>query len=145
MTDMIRKHIYAQKAKLVRGSCSAQVQMETACKEEAYDDVLAYIDKLEKKGPTARERYDVILDAAQRAVGVKLTEERTQENTDIRMLVVKQMRSERYSTSVIGMLLQRDHSTISYLNKCMNEMLSMPGAFSRFMHKYYRFKDLLGQ
>ena len=144
MVDKIRKHIYAQKAKLIRGACAAQVAMETACKEEAYDEILAYIDKLEKReGPSAMERYDVILWEAEKAVGAQLTAERTMENTDIRMLVVKQMRDEGYSNAVIGVLIHRDHSTVSYLYKCVNEMLAMPGAFSKFMHVYNRFKEYL--
>jgi hypothetical protein len=146
MVDKIRKHIYAQKAKLIRGACAAQVAMETACKEEAYDEILAYIDKLEKReGPNAMERYDVILWAAQKAVGAQLTAERTMENTDIRMLVVKQMRDEGYSNAVIGVLIRRDHSTVSYLFKCVNEMLAMREAFSKFMHVYDRFKEYLEQ
>ena len=145
MVDKIRKHIYYLRSQLIRGACSSQVAMETACKDEAYNEILAYIDKLEKReGPNAMERYDVILWAAQKAVGAYLTPERTMENTDIRMLVVKQMRDEGYSNAVIGVLIRRDHSTVSYLFKCVNEMLAMRGAFSKFMHVYDRFKEILG-
>ena len=144
MVDKIRRHIYYLKSHLIRGACSAQIEMETACKDEAYNEILAYIDKMQKRElPHAMERYDVILDAAQLAVGACLTTERTMENTDIRMLAVKQMREEGYSNTVIGVLIHRDHSTVSYLYKCINEMLSMPKAFTKFMHVYNRFKEYM--
>ena len=134
MTDKIRQHINARKARLAPDD----VRME------AYDDVLAYIDKLEKReGPNARERYETVLDAAQRAVGITLSAGRSQEDVDIRLLVIKQMRDEGYSNSVVGLLLHRDHSTVSYNYKVVNEMMSMPGAFSKFMHVYKRFKEEL--
>jgi len=144
MVDKIRKHIYYLRSQLIRGACSSQVAMETACKDEAYNEILAYIDKMQKRElPHAMERYDVILWAAQKAVGVQLTTQRTMENTDIRMLAVKQMREEGYSNTVIGVLIHRDHSTVSYLYKCVNEMLAMPKAFTKFMHVYNRFKEYL--
>ena len=34
------------KSQLVRGACASQIVMETACKEEAYNEVLAFIDSL---------------------------------------------------------------------------------------------------
>ena len=134
MTDKIRQHINARKARLAPDD----VRME------AYDDVLAYIDKLEKReGPNARERYETVLEAAQRAVGITLSAGRSQEDVDIRLLVIKQMRDEGYSNSVVGLLLHRDHSTVSYNYKVVNEMLAMPSAFPKFMRVYKFFKGAL--
>jgi hypothetical protein len=48
MTDkeQIRAEIERLKSKLVRGACAAGIAMETNCKEEAYNEVLAFIDSL---------------------------------------------------------------------------------------------------
>ena len=37
------------KGQLLRGACSSQISMETYCKEEAYDEVLSFLDTLEVK------------------------------------------------------------------------------------------------
>jgi len=49
MIDEIRKEILRLKGRLVRGACAAQVQMETACKDEAYDEMLTILDTIEEK------------------------------------------------------------------------------------------------
>jgi hypothetical protein len=141
---LIREEIERLKGELVRGACSAQVAMETACKEQAYNAVLAFIDTMDADAkPTPVERYDVIMYFAQMANGVQLTNERTQKNTDIRMMVAYRMHQEGYSYSEIGKLMSRDHSTVAYWNRCMREMLSLPGAFKNFMGRYEHFNRLL--
>ena len=45
--DLIRKGIEGLKGQLVRGACAAQVQMETDCKEEAYNELLSILDDIE--------------------------------------------------------------------------------------------------
>lgn len=50
MTDKvqkIRKGIEKLKSQLLRGACSSQVAMETRCKEDAYNDVLALLDTMQ--------------------------------------------------------------------------------------------------
>ena len=49
--DQIKSHIHDLEEKLIKGACSAQVSMESACKAEAYNEVLAFIDSLEKEQP----------------------------------------------------------------------------------------------
>lgn len=44
----IRTGIEELKSRLIRGACASQIAMETRCKEEAYDEVLAILDSLEK-------------------------------------------------------------------------------------------------
>lgn len=109
-------------------------------------DILVYIDILERaERISVAERFGTVLEAAEKAVGTRLTERRTMESNDIRMLVVKQMRDEGYSNASIGRLIHRDHSTVSYLYRCVNEMLALSVAFSKFMHIYDQFKKNLGQ
>ena len=37
------------KSLLIRGACSSQIAMETACKEEAYNEVLDILNSINKK------------------------------------------------------------------------------------------------
>lgn len=42
----IRQEIERLKRQLIRGACAAQIEMETNCKDEAYNEVLSFIDSL---------------------------------------------------------------------------------------------------
>ena len=45
----IRNEIERLKGQLIRGACAAQIEMETNCKEEAYDEVLSFLSTIESK------------------------------------------------------------------------------------------------
>ena len=45
----IRKGIEKLKSQLIRGACSSQIAMETRCKEEAYNEVLAILDTVQEE------------------------------------------------------------------------------------------------
>lgn len=52
MTDKvqkIREEVVKLKSQLIKGACSSQVAMETRCKEDAYDEVLSFIDSLQEE------------------------------------------------------------------------------------------------
>lgn len=52
MTDKvqkIREKVEKLKSQLIRGACSSQIAMETRCKEEAYDEVLAILDSMQEE------------------------------------------------------------------------------------------------
>ena len=52
MTDKvqkIREGVEKLKSQLLRGACSSQIAMETMCKEEAYNEVLALLDSLQEE------------------------------------------------------------------------------------------------
>lgn len=52
MTDKvekIREEVEKLKSNLIYGACSSQIAMETRCKEEAYNDVLAIFDTMQKE------------------------------------------------------------------------------------------------
>ena len=52
MTDKvqkIREEVEKLKSQLLRGACSSQIAMETRCKEEAYNEVLAILDSLQEE------------------------------------------------------------------------------------------------
>ena len=44
--DKIKQEIQRLKSQLVRGASASQVVMETNCKDEAYDEVLSFINSL---------------------------------------------------------------------------------------------------
>lgn len=47
--DQIKAEIERLKKQLVRGACAAQIQMETSCKDEAYNEVLSFLDTLQEQ------------------------------------------------------------------------------------------------
>ena len=52
MTDKvqkIREGVKKLKSQLLRGACSSQIAMETMCKEEAYNEVLAILDSMQEE------------------------------------------------------------------------------------------------
>ena len=52
MTDKIQKireEVERLKSQLLRGACSSQIAMETRCKEEAYNEVLAILDTMQEE------------------------------------------------------------------------------------------------
>ena len=46
---LIKAEIERLKGKLIRGACAAQIEMETNCKDEAYNEVLAFLDTLSEE------------------------------------------------------------------------------------------------
>ena len=51
MTDKekFRKEVEKLKSNLIYGACSSQIAMETRCKEEAYNEVLAILDTMQEE------------------------------------------------------------------------------------------------
>ena len=45
----VRAEVEKLNAKLLRGACSSQIAMETRCKEEAYNEVLAILDSMQEE------------------------------------------------------------------------------------------------
>lgn len=93
--------------------------------------------------PYGPDRYHILLTLAQEALGYTLTETRTRQNTDIRMMVAKQMRNEGYSLEEIGSFMGRDHSTVSFYTRTMDDALSFPIAYGNLIEKYATFKNKL--
>ena len=53
----IRKEVEKLKSQLLRGACSSQIAMETRCKDEAYDEVLALLDSMQEE-PVSEDLED---------------------------------------------------------------------------------------
>lgn len=91
--------------------------------------------------PYGPDRYQVLLALAEEALGYTLTKTRSRQNTDLRMVVAKQMRTEGYSLEEIGAFMGRDHSTVSFYNKTMDDALAFPIAYGDLINKYATFKN----
>ena len=53
----IREEVARLKSQLLKGACSSQIAMETRCKEEAYDEVLAILDTMQKEPNEIIDKY----------------------------------------------------------------------------------------
>ena len=56
--DALARGIENLKSNLIYGACASQIAMETHCKEEAYNEVLSYLDTLETKENDLVEELD---------------------------------------------------------------------------------------
>lgn len=110
--------------------------------ESYYEEVLRRLRKKHKCLPPIGERYDIVLAAAQVAVGRQITAERSAENTLIRSLVAYRLHNDGYSYHEIGGYMRRDHSTVTHLYFKMRDMLSVPGAYKEEMRVYEKFESL---
>ena len=62
MTDKvqkIREEVEKLKSQLLRGACASQIAMETRCKEEAYNEVLAILDTMQEE-PVSEDFEDAL-------------------------------------------------------------------------------------
>lgn len=63
----IREAVEKLKSNLVYGACSSQVAMETLCKEEAYNEVLAILDTMQEE-PVSEELEKAAVEAFKQIV-----------------------------------------------------------------------------
>ena len=54
----IREEVVRLKSNLIHGACASQIAMETRCKEEAYDEVLAILDTMQEE-PVSEELEEI--------------------------------------------------------------------------------------
>lgn len=61
--ETIRAEIERLKGQLIRGACAAQIEMETNCKDEAYNEILSFLGTIQEQPvcedvEEAAERYE---------------------------------------------------------------------------------------
>ena len=56
--EQIKAEIERLKGQLIRGACAAQIEMETNCKEEAYDEILSFLSTLESEKPMNQKELE---------------------------------------------------------------------------------------
>ena len=133
MTDKvqkIREEVEKLKSQLLRGACSSQIAMETTCKEEAYNEVLAILDTM-KEEPVKRTPADI--EAAMQEVEEKskaFTEAHKKESADD---ILAQMRGEEpvsedlEEASKEWLIPQLDKSYTNYGEAKMMELTHFDG------------------
>ena len=57
--EQICAEIDRLKSQLIRGACAAQIEMETNCKDEAYNEVLAFLDTLPEQSVSDHHEIEV--------------------------------------------------------------------------------------
>ena len=62
----IRAEVEKLNAQLLRGACSSQIAMETMCKEEAYNEILAILDSMQEE-PVSEELEEACEQLAENA------------------------------------------------------------------------------
>ena len=95
----VRAEVEKLKSQLLRGACSSQVAMETRCKEEAYNEVLAILDSLQEESV---KRAHADIEAAMQEVEDKskaFTEAHKGESADD---ILAQMRGEESVSEELG-------------------------------------------
>lgn len=105
-----------------------------------YEGILEHLRQKNKCLPKCSERYEYILDRAEKSVGEKLSSQRTAGNTLIRSIVAYQMRKEGYTITDIGKQMNRDHSTVTHLVRKFNDMLSVPAAYESEIEMFRDFE-----
>lgn len=91
-----------------------------------------------------KERYGIILQAAQQAVGKRLAAGRRKEDVLIRVFVAHRLRQEGYSYEAIGEVMNRDHATIVHYERTkMGGMLSLPKMYREELKMYNKMNEIL--
>ena len=114
-----------------------------ATDEQFHKAVLASLRDKHRVLSPIEERFPVVLIAAEQATSRWLTASRERDNTIIRQFVAYRLHNEGYSYSEIGIVMNRDHSTITHLAHRMRDMLSLPGAYKREVQQFKRFEEIL--
>lgn len=93
--------------------------------------------------PKCNDRFEVVLNAAESAVGFKLTDVCSRSNTTVRTFVAYKLSKEGYKLSEIGRCMQRHHSTVIHMIGKMNDMFSLPKMYSKEIELYRKFEKKL--
>ena len=114
------------------------------CKDRRYIIGAAILDlDRDLVKPNGPDRYAILKDIAEKATGHTLTKARSRENTEIRMLIATEMRSEGFTLEEIGTWMGRDHSTVTYYTMMLEDAMAVPAAFSELLSKHDSFLKLL--
>ena len=97
-------------------------------------------DLLKPNGP---DRYAILLRLAEQATGHQLTASRTRENTEIRILIASEMRSEGFTLYEIGRYMGKDHSTVTHYTKMLEDAVQFPKMYADLIRKQESFKQQL--
>lgn len=99
-------------------------------------------DSVKPNGP---DRYAILKSIAEQATGHTLTGTRSRENTEIRMLIAAEMRSEGFTLEEIGTWMGKDHSTVMHYCVLLSDAQKLPKMFAALLSKQETFKRELSE
>ena len=98
-----------------------------------------------QKQYTLEQRYDILLQIAEKVWGYKLYWTRTREDTNIRMFIAYKMRLEGYTYSEVGKAMKRSHASIMNLVRRMNDVFDVPMSYANEKVKYDEFESAVNE
>lgn len=89
--------------------------------------------------PYGPDRYVILKSIAEKATGHTLTESRSRDNTEVRMLIASEMRSEGFTLEEIGTWMGKDHSTVMHYCVLLEDAHRYPKMYSELLSKQESF------
>ena len=97
----------------------------------------------EKQVVSAQDRYELVKSTVELVMDHKIESGRFHQDVLCRMYIAYILVQDGYKVETIGKLLGRHHSTIIYLKKMMQDMLSLPSIYQDEITKLNQIKALL--
>lgn len=85
--------------------------------------------------PNGPDRYAILKSIAEKATGHILTDSRSRENTEVRMLIASEMRSEEFTLEEIGLWMGKDHSTVMHYCVLLEDAKRYPKMYAELLTK----------
>lgn len=85
--------------------------------------------------PNGPDRYAILKSIAEKATGHILTDSRSRENTEVRMLIAAEMRSEEFTLEEIGLWMGKDHSTVMHYCVLLEDAKRYPKMYAELLTK----------
>lgn len=85
--------------------------------------------------PNGPDRYAILKSIAEKATGHILTDSRSRENTEVRMLIASEMRSEEFTLEEIGLWMGKDHSTVMHYCVLLEDAKRYPMMYAELLTK----------
>lgn len=85
--------------------------------------------------PNGPDRYAILKSIAEKATGHILTDSRSRENTEVRMLIASEMRSEEFTLEEIGLWMGKDHSTVMHYCVLLEDAKRFPKMYAELLTK----------
>lgn len=135
----IREEVERLKSQLLRGACSSQVAMETRCKEEAYNEVLAILDTMQEESASEELSQAAITAADEDMQGRQIMEE-SNENRQLYSRIFRRgfkdganwQREQMMAKAIDGEVLENyDGKVLEYGDSILNKKLSNCKVFDK--------------
>lgn len=110
--------------------------------DDRKDVIKALLDSIERDTVDVPSLYAALVSFAEAATGHRLDTRRTRANTEIRMMVAHRLRAAGVSQPETGRLMGRDHATVNWLLKRMDDAISVPWAYRELLDRFNAFNQM---